>query len=414
MIPRGTPDIGWADLGFGLLRSCWPDNPDATQARIEARWSSPRDTLACLSVRSGFDLLLQAAAWPQGSEVLVSAVTIPDMIRLVAQHGLAPIPIDLDPDTLAVDLDQLRQAISPRTRAILVAHLFGSRMFLEPLVAMAREHGLFVIEDCAQAYDALYRGDPGSDARMWSFGPIKTMTALGGAVVQLNDAALLDRMRRIQGRYPRQRRAPFARRVLLMAALKFLARPGPFALFVALCRLGNRDHDRILYQAVRGFAGRDLLARLRQRPSAPLLRLLERRILQAGAQRVTRRAVFARRVLAQLPCSVQLGSRSYRHAHWMIPILSAAPDTLVRVLQAQGFDATRVASSLICVPPAPARPYFDPVRTRRWLEQIVYLPTYQRVPDRGLERLGQIVREVEAAQQEPGPVAEAAAESAGA
>ncbi|MBV9786555.1 MAG: DegT/DnrJ/EryC1/StrS aminotransferase family protein [Chloroflexi bacterium] len=309
MIPRGTPDIGWSDLAFGLLRSCWPDHPAATQSRIEQRWSSARDTLACLSVRSGFDLLLQAAAWPAGSKVLVSAVTIPDMIALLAQHGLVPVPIDLDPETLAVDLDQLRQAIGPGTRAILVAHLFGSRMDLAPLVAIAREHGLFVIEDCAQAYDGRYRGDPGSDARLWSFGPIKTQTALGGAIVQLNDPALLQRMRRIQSSYPRQRRSQFARRVLLMAALKFLARPRRFALFVALCRLRQRDHDRLLYTAVRGFAGRDLLARLRHQPCAPLLRLLERRLRHADAEHVTRRAAFARRMLAQLPEGVQLGRR---------------------------------------------------------------------------------------------------------
>lgn len=396
MIPRGTPDIGWADLVFGLLRSFCPDDPAATQARIEGRWSGARDTLACLSVRSGLDLLLQAAAWPQGSEVLVSAVTIPDMITLLGQHGLVPVPIDLDPQTLAVDLDQLRRAIGPRTRAILVAHLFGSRMLLAPLVAIAREHGLFVLEDCAQAYDAAYRGDPGSDARLWSFGPIKTETALGGAIVQLNDPALLQRMRRIQSAYPRQRRVSFARRVLLMAVLKFLARPGRFALFVALCRLRKHDHDRLLYQAVRGFAVRDLLARLRQQPSAPLLRLLERRLLHADAERVARRAAFARRMLAQLPEHVQLGTQAHRHTHWVIPILSVAPDTLVHVLQAQGFDATRIASSLFCVPPAPTRPQCDPAPTRRWLERIVYLPTYQQVPDHTVERLGRIVREVEA------------------
>lgn len=407
MIPRGTPDIGWADLVFGLLRSVWPADPAATQARIEGRWSGAQDTLACLSVRSGLDLLLQAAAWPQGSEVLVSAVTIPDMIALLAQHGLVPVPIDLDPETLAVDLDQLRQAIGPRTRAILVAHLFGSRMVLAPLLTIAREYGLFVIEDCAQAYDGVYRGDPGSDARLWSFGPIKTETALGGAIAQIDDARLLARMRRIQSGYPRQRRSAFARRALLMAALKFLARPRRFALFVALCRLQGRDHDRLLYTAVRGFAGRNLLARLRHQPSAPLLHLLERRLRHADADRVARRAAFARRILARLPEHVQIGARSQRHAHWVIPILSAAPDTLVRVLQAQGFDATRVASSLISVPPAATRPQFDPARTRCWLERIVYLPTYQPVPDHRLAQLARIVCEVEAARPQAEQLVEA-------
>jgi perosamine synthetase len=398
MIPRGTPDIGWLDLGFGLLSGCRLDNPQMLQQRIESGWSSSRDTLVCLSVRSGFDLLLQATAWPHGSEVLVSAVTIPDMIMLLETHGLTPVPIDLDPATLSVDLDQLRRAISPRTRAILVAHLFGSRMRLAPVLAIARQHGLFVIEDCAQAYDGVYRGDPGSDARLWSFGPIKTLTALGGAIVHLNDPALLQSMRRLQARYPRQRRVPFLRRIMLVASLKFLARPRRFAIFVALCRLRKQDHDRLLYRAMRGFAGHNVLARLRQQPSVPLLHLLARRITRADPARVAARACAARRLLAHVPAAGRIGGCAEQHSHWMIPIISRAPDTLVGVLRTHGFDATRSASSLVCVAVAPSRPDLDPQRARRWLAQIVYLPTYRPLSGLMLERLSRIVHDVEAAQ----------------
>jgi perosamine synthetase len=395
MIPRGTPDIGWSDLGAALLGACRPGDPCASQRRIEHGWSGSRDTLVCLSVRSGFDLLLQAAAWPPGSEVLVSAVTIPDMIRLLEIHGLTPIPLDLDPATLSVDLGQLRRAISPRTRAILVAHLFGSHMPVEPLLAIARQHGLFVIEDCAQAYDGVFRGAPGSDARLWSFGPIKTFTALGGGIVQLNDPALLQRMRCLQERYPRQSRRLFLRRVVLVAALKLLARPRRLALFVALCRLRKQDYDRLLYRALRGFAGPNLLARLRQQPSLPLLHLLARRISRADPARVAARARAARRLLEHIPASSRIGSHANDHSHWMLPIISSNPATLVRVLQAQGFDATRIASSLFCVAAASSRPDLDPEHTRRWLSQIVYLPTYRPLPEPLLERLGRIVRDVE-------------------
>jgi dTDP-4-amino-4,6-dideoxygalactose transaminase len=395
MIPRGTPDIGWSDLGFGLLRWLWPGRPEEAQTRIEACWSSPRTALACLSVRSGFDLLLQSLAWPGGSEVLVSAVTIPDMITLLEAHGLVPIPIDVEPATLAVDLAQLKAAIGPRTRAILVAHLFGSRMALAPLLEIARQHGLLVIEDCAQAYDGAYHGDPASDVRMFSFGPIKTMTALGGAIVQAHDPDLIARMRRAQERYSRQPRHLFLRRLLLIAALKLLAHPRRLALFVALCRLRGRDYDQVLYRAMRGFAGDDLLRRIRQQPAAPLLHLLLRRITRTDPGRVAQRAAFAERLLKHVPGHARLGDQTQTHAHWVVPIRSAAPDTLVRVLRAYGFDATRTASSMVCVSPSPARALCEPVQAQRWLAQVVYLPLYQPMSPQMFARLGQIICDLE-------------------
>ena len=94
---------------------------------MEAAWDA-RASLACLSVRSGFDALLGALALPRGSEVLMSAVNIADMARIIEAHGLTPVPVDLDMQTLTVSMASLARAATPCTRAVLVAHLFGSRM----------------------------------------------------------------------------------------------------------------------------------------------------------------------------------------------------------------------------------------------------------------------------------------------
>lgn len=69
------------------------------------------DVGLCL-YRTGFDLLLQSLRLPKGSEVLCSAITIPDMLYVIRSHGLVPVPVDLDPKTLAVDMEQLRLAVS--------------------------------------------------------------------------------------------------------------------------------------------------------------------------------------------------------------------------------------------------------------------------------------------------------------
>ncbi|HEY2737991.1 MAG TPA: DegT/DnrJ/EryC1/StrS family aminotransferase [Thermoanaerobaculia bacterium] len=154
MIPRKRLDIGWMDLLFGAGCCLWPGDRTTAERRLEGAWcpEEPGRALASLSVRSGFEALLQALALPAGSEMLISALTIRDMVRIVSEHGLVPVPIDVDPHTLAVCPDSMARAVSPRSRAIVVAHLFGSRMPLAPVLDLARAHGLLVIEDCAQAY----------------------------------------------------------------------------------------------------------------------------------------------------------------------------------------------------------------------------------------------------------------------
>src|SRR5215471_15176388 len=149
---RKRLDIRWSDLG-SALRDCLTRWDGASAAEnLEDLWSAHGDAFVCLSVRTGFDLWLQALALPKGSEVLVSAITIRDMVRIIEAHGLVPVPVDIDPDDLSVDLESLIRSITPRTRAILVAHLFGTRQPLDPILSIARKHGLFVAEDCAQAF----------------------------------------------------------------------------------------------------------------------------------------------------------------------------------------------------------------------------------------------------------------------
>ena len=398
MIPRGAPDISWTDLGVGLLGCCQPGAPAGVQARVEARWSPKHDSLACLSVRSGFDLVLQALELPLGSEIIVSALTIRDMCRIIEHHGLVTVPIDVEPNTLAVDAAQIERLIGPRTRAILVAHLFGSRMPLDSLIDVARRHRLLVLEDCAQAYDgSAYRGHPEGDVSMFSFGPIKTSTALGGALLRFRDQSLLDKVRHRQAGYPVQRRREFVRRVALFAMLKLLARPFPLLLFITFLRLRGHDHDQVLSQAVRGFPGGDLMRRLRRRPSTPLLRLLDRRLGTAMPAQVEWRRVLAQRLAGAMPAVRRPGAHASPHAHWVLPIESSDPDTLVRLLWASGFDATRHASSLTVVRPGAEPAAVTNTRVADMMEHLLYVPIHPDMSQDAIVRLGRIVGEFERA-----------------
>jgi len=381
---RKRLDIAWSDLVFGAVRSVSSGDAAALERRLEDFWSPGGDALACLSVRSGFELLLQALALPPGSEILLSAVTIRDMVRIIEEHGLVAVPVDLDMDSLSVRTGDIARRAGPRSKALLVAHLFGSRMPMEALIRTARSHGLLVIEDCAQAYDGTgYRGHPESDVSMFSFGPIKTATALGGALLRVRDPGLRARMKELHAGYPRQSRAAYLGRLLKYSGLKLLSLRMPYTLFVSACRFLGKNHDSIIGGATRSFAGSELLRALRRRPAAALLALLERRLRRFDPRAIDERMALAQALFAQYPGLARPGVRAAIHTHWVVPVCSATPEALLRDLWRAGFDATRGATSLYVAPPAPAE-------AARVMAQVVYVPVNRGMGAKALGTIGRI------------------------
>jgi len=139
--PRLRLDLGWKDLFFAAAASLAVAERARRAARIETSFSERGDAFAALSARSGFDSYLSALALPAGSEVLVSGLTIPHMVQLLELHGLRVVPFALDPAALRPAPGELERRATPRTRAVLFAHLFGQRADLGPLVALVRREG---------------------------------------------------------------------------------------------------------------------------------------------------------------------------------------------------------------------------------------------------------------------------------
>jgi dTDP-4-amino-4,6-dideoxygalactose transaminase len=385
---RKRLDIGWSDLGFAVARSLWPSGGDAAGRQL-----GDRDALACLSVRSGFDLLLAALELPAASEILMSALTIPDMARIVEHHGLVPVPVDLDPATLAPTPETIRSAITPAARMVVVAHLFGSRVPMGPILDLARSLGLLCVEDCAQAFDGRHFGHPDSDASLLSFGPIKTATALGGGLVRTRDAELLRRMRSLQAAWPMQGRGAYLRRVGKYACLKVISSRLMVRGLIRACELSGRDFDRIANSSARGFAGHDFFLRIRQQPSAPLLASVARRLRRFDAVRLAGRIakgqMLARLLAGHVPCPA---AHTVPHTYWVFPILAENPAEVIAALRRSGFDATQGASMFI-VPPPCGRPDLRARVAEAAFSRIVYLPLYPEMPERAVRRMADVVLE---------------------
>ena len=394
---RHRLDLSTKDIFFGVLACCQPWRRDLLELEVLGLCSIEGDGLVCYSVRSGWDLWLGVLGLRAGDEVLVSAVTHPDMVRIIHGHGLRAVPVDIDPRTLAPYPSALGAALTPRTRVLLVAHLFGGRMDLLPAAGFARENGLTLVEDCAQAFQGPESvGDPAADVSMYSFGTLKTSTALGGAVLRVRNKDTLQRMREVHEEYPLQRRNQYAKNLLEALALLTVSRPGPYGLISRACaRLGS-DLDALVNGAVRAFPPQEperaFFRRLRQRPCAPLLALLSRRLRTFDEDRLARRAVAGERFANRLRVAdAHPGGRTLRRTHWLFPVVVPDPASLVEDLRQRALDASQATSS-IAVVEAPAE-HSPPTDAHRMMSGVVFVPVYPDLPPRIFDVMGELVND---------------------
>lgn len=134
-----------------------------------------------------------------GDEVITVSHTAVATVAAIEMAGATPVFVDLEPGFFTLDPEKLEAAITPRTRAIIPVHLYGQPAALDPIIRIARSHNLRVIEDCAQAHGATYRGRRvGSlgDIACFSFYPTKNLGAIGdGGMIVTNDPKLAERAR---------------------------------------------------------------------------------------------------------------------------------------------------------------------------------------------------------------------------
>jgi len=143
------------------------------------------------------ELALQALGIGQGDEVITTPRTFIASASCVVMRGARPVCVDIDRNSQNITAETIQRAITPRTKAIIAVHLAGWPCDMDPILALAADHRLKVIEDCAQAQGATYKGRPvGSmgDAAAFSFCQDKIMTTAGeGGMLVTNDSALWER-----------------------------------------------------------------------------------------------------------------------------------------------------------------------------------------------------------------------------
>ncbi|MDD5044674.1 MAG: DegT/DnrJ/EryC1/StrS family aminotransferase [Candidatus Omnitrophica bacterium] len=204
IIPRKTVNVSLEE--FRAAVNALAKNQCVTGPQIElfekqfAGYINAKYAIAVSSARLGIWAIFKALGYSAGDEVIVSSFNfsvIPDLLRSM---GLNPVFVDIDPDTYNINVAGIEKKISPKTKYILITHMYGQPCDLAPILDIAKKYNLKVIEDCAHACGSEYKSKKvGSfgDAACFSFGIGKAMVTFGGGMVTVNSQELYNSIKDI-------------------------------------------------------------------------------------------------------------------------------------------------------------------------------------------------------------------------
>ncbi|ESO98509.1 hypothetical protein LOTGIDRAFT_142860, partial [Lottia gigantea] len=352
--------------------------------------------LPCLSVRSALDLYLLVQNYPPGSEVIMSAINIPQIAEVVKHHNLTIIPLDISIETVSPKINLLESLITPKTVAVLVAHLYGKRIEMSPILKIAKTFNISVIEDCAEYFQGLnYLSDPESDVALYSFGSIKFFTSFGGGVAIIKNQHVHHKMMEIQNKYPVQSRQSYSQKVFkLYLWHKVQTSPTLITLFIKLCLSLGYDYQDVFVKMLRGFP-HNLIDNIRYQPSTSLLSMMLHRQSTIDLEDLAKQRTKGLYVLNRLPPEIEtVGRLCDMNNFWLFPILVENPDLFVATIRALGVDAYRGATQLNLIeedrfksqngeqiqPKTTTDVMFYPHEAKYLIDHVVYLPVHKHVP----------------------------------
>ncbi len=205
-IPVAEPSLSGNELKYvtECINTGWISSQGAFVKRFEAEIGKRLGAEHVLAVSNGtvaLHLALVALGVGPGDEVLVPNLTFAATINTVIQTGATPVIVDVDQRSWNMDPAAAAAAVNQRTKAIMPVHLYGQPAEMGPLMALADRHGLFVIEDAAEAMGSAYKGQPCGaigHAGTFSFFSNKLITTGEGGAVVFRDAAVAQRARRLR------------------------------------------------------------------------------------------------------------------------------------------------------------------------------------------------------------------------
>jgi perosamine synthetase len=205
-VPPNAPLVDGNEAAYlaECVRTAWISSEGPFVRRFEtamAELIGRSDGVAVSNGSVALEIAVHALNLKPGDEVILPTFTIISCAAAIVRAGLVPVAVDCDPATWNMTAEGVAAAITPRTRALMLVHIYGLPVDLDPIMAIAEEHGLRVIEDAAQMHGQTYRGKPcGSfgDLSTFSFYANKHVTTGEGGMILTDDGRMADRLRSLR------------------------------------------------------------------------------------------------------------------------------------------------------------------------------------------------------------------------
>jgi len=209
LIPVNEPWLGEreSELANEALSTGWISGQGKFIDRFESTWAEVCGRHHGIAVSNGtaaLETAVHALDLPPGSELILPTFTLISCVAGALRGGLVPVFVDADPQTWCMDVAQIEAKITEKTRAIMVVHIYGHPVDMDPILELAEKHDLRIIEDAAEAHGARYRGricGSFGDISAFSFYSSKIVTSGEGGMVVCNDDVLAENSRNYRNLY---------------------------------------------------------------------------------------------------------------------------------------------------------------------------------------------------------------------
>ena len=400
-IPRFRPSLSLHEA-LGFLRSQLPlgaPTGEEFERRFGAELLGGQQVRLAPSGRVALYWLLSALELEPGDEVVTQAFNFPAVPSAIRAAGASPRFVDLAPDSFEPDPEHLKQVVTPRTRAVIITHLYGNPARMDTLREICHSRGVVIIEDCAQAIGATHKGQPvgtfGQGA-LFTFGVTKNFTLLAGGAAATADEELATRIAELARRHPHVSAARAAYLALHSTGLSVVTRPWPFSagLFPVL-----RLAEGVGFDPVHRIMGEppmpltDIEQAPRPSPSMAAVGMVQLRRYAALNRARMRNGWYLRQALrgqsGYTLCPMREGS-----VFVSFPLLHHRRVALAMALQRRGVD-----TDLGFMSDCSALEMFADCRTdpcphaQRAADEIVHLPIYPQLAKRCMDRIAAAVGE---------------------
>lgn len=340
------------------------------------------------SGRIALRLILEAADIPKGSEIIMPAYTFGLLTKSIASSGFVPKPVDIDPETFQMDVNQVKKAINKETGAILATHLFGNPCNIAEISKLAKNKKVLLIEDCAESIGAKSRGKltgTFGDVAFSSFNIAKPLQGINGGVIYGRNVRLINKIKKSVALSGDRYETPWGEIIRGMAG--FLATQTIFW-FPLMYLVSLKKVQEIFVKSYRSgeskTKSRAFVPQMQHTGLAPMLAAIVRLNLNSFKKRLEKRRKILDLYGKYLPKQFRLAKISKydeTSAYMIVGLIDKDPFLLRRYLALRGIDVAireEVADNLLAKPQSQAKIIS---------KKAVALPVYESLNENEIKRV---------------------------